>query len=102
MMKVWYINRGKFAIPELQGKSAEVIRVSSAHVFVQFDDMNLPAKFTHGATPLFVGEVIAEVRRQENDTIVLDYYGKRFVRRVRNGKFIFRKVECEIYEPNRI
>lgn len=96
-MNGWYVGRGLFAIPLLVGEKAMVERDEhSTGFWVQFNNRELPIQFTHGCVPMNQTVILVEREMREDGRIVLEFMGKKFTRSVRNGKFVFRNLECRL------
>ena len=96
----WYVNKGPWSIEHLRGEGA--ICLKRGDVFdLQFHNTELPTCYTHGWRRFFESEVLL-LRAVEDEFVFLEYCGKQYRRRIRNGKFQFHNLEltCTIYKDS--
>lgn len=87
----WYINKGPLGIKQLMRESAICKRHGDCFM-LQFNNTNLPMHFTHGWRPFYKTEIVLQTN-MFSGFIFLEYCGKHYRRRIRNGKFQFHGLE---------
>lgn len=91
----WYINKGALGIKQLLREGALCKRHGDCFM-LQFNNMDLPLHFTNGWRPFYKTEVVIQTAKQpdiNSGFISLEYCGKQYRRRIRNGKFQFHNLE---------
>ena len=87
----WYIRKGVLAVERLIGQGAICLKAGD-HYKLQFHNRELPMCDTHSWGIFHKNDVLL-LRAVEDDFVFLEYCGKHYRRRIRNGKFQFHNLE---------
>lgn len=92
----WYLAKGPLTDQRLRGKRADVYQTGKEQYAVQFDDKeNLPLYYTHGRQIFHANQIVCLLEEIE-EHVYLEHKGKKYHRKLRNGKFTFHNQELTL------
>lgn len=96
----WYVRKGVLAVERLIGQGAICLKAGD-HYKLQFHNRELPMCDTHSWGIFHKNDVLL-LRAVEDDFVFLEYCGKHYRRRIRNGKFQFHNLELTCHSETTI